>query len=149
MLSRPEYLYLKVRIEKIEKEIAHIKQLPDALVYAKYLAMTPLDQSLLRKKWVDYYEDVQSTESYAIWKDEKTAFENKPRDMDRIGKLKKMATGIRENNLYQLPLPSSQDPDLLEVKVLNMLKPLKTELWQLKEKHEEYSSVYGKRDFSI
>jgi len=105
----------KNQLERVKRKL---EKTPEYSEWKKYLALQPMDKSLLKTKWSEYYEQVRESKQYkryirqrellALIKDSK----NPSKYLEEIKDISKEA---KKDTGPFLPKPSMFDPELLVI----------------------------------
>lgn len=138
MISRYEWLYTKVQIDKLSNLIFSFENEQTSLYkkWEKYMHMNDQERELLDAQWNEYYKKCREEEYGKLFFSVKDAFKRNDKKLLQqiIDKSKSMTVSYNRQ-------PSSIDPNELVHKIQPYFM-MKNELSKLEFLYKEYAEVY-------
>lgn len=131
MISRPEYLYLKSRSEKIGNQLFDFEYKSELYqMWTKYINLSEDEKVKLHNAWNNYYK--QAHDGY---------YGQMFRKAGKVNQLKEVIKEMYEANVPYIKTPSTLDPNELVIKMRRYFE-LKNKFNVYKDTLEEYAPVY-------
>lgn len=139
MISRNEFLYTKIKLDKIKDMIWDNEMKSDIYKkWEKYKSLSESEKAALKEKWDAYYQKCAESPYgilfFGLRKDFMTGTGIKLLIEQKIKE-------IEDLNIPAVPQPSSMDPEILEIKMGSHFKLLAKKR-ELETIYEEYKGVY-------
>jgi hypothetical protein len=145
MISRFEFLYIKSRIEKIEKRLFDFEtESPLYEEWDKWLHLNKQEQGEVLARWDKYYEECRNSFWGKAFFYLKEKFYQGVNIKILVEKIKKEA---EKRNIQPVKKPDGLDPfELFYNQKLNTYRTLKSDLAKLKDLYNEFLPVYGRSE---